>query len=108
MNRYQATANHSHQTRTLRSCFPQRFTCRPGFQFTSRSMQRVRVMERSSPAPELGRDEALRRLRARAAEWSTTDCEEICSHEIGDTITELLTVMGLAGQDNPGEEGSRR
>jgi hypothetical protein len=47
-----------------------------------------------APAPD--KDEALRRLRARAAEWSTTDCEEICSHEVGDTIADLLTVMGLA------------
>ena len=46
-------------------------------------------------APASDKDEALRRLRARAAGWSTTDCEEICSHEVGDTIADLLTVMGL-------------
>jgi len=46
---------------------------------------------------EISRDEAIRRLRARAAEWSTTDCEEICSHEVGDTIREFLIVLGLEG-----------
>lgn len=48
-----------------------------------------------APREEISKDEAIRRLRCRAAEWSTTDCEEICSHEIGDTIREILIVLGL-------------
>lgn len=50
-----------------------------------------------APAPD--KDEALRRTRARATEWSTTDCEELCAHEVGDMLADLLMVMGLAKED---------
>jgi hypothetical protein len=46
-------------------------------------------------ASEQEKADAAARLRARAAEWSTTDCEEICSHEVGDTIADFLLVLGL-------------
>jgi hypothetical protein len=46
------------------------------------------------------RDEALRRLQARAAEWNTDACElAICTCEIGSLITDLITATGLAPAD---------
>lgn len=50
-------------------------------------------------APDPG--EALRRTRARAAEWCVTDCEELCTHEIGDMLADLLLVLGLDGKEAP-------
>jgi hypothetical protein len=59
----------------------------------------IQVARDISGREPVSRDEAIARLRSRAAEWSTTDCEEICSHEIGDTIHEFLVVLGLEAQD---------
>jgi hypothetical protein len=46
------------------------------------------------------RQEALERLQARAAEWTTDNCElQICACEIGDTLRDLLLVL------DPGQGG---
>jgi hypothetical protein len=49
------------------------------------------------------REEALARLRARAAEWTTANCElVICTCEFGDMLRDLLAV--LEGADGAGHQ----
>lgn len=54
-----------------------------------------KVLVDATAARRDARTAAVQRFRARAKEWSTTDCEEICSHEVGDTIADFLLVLGL-------------
>lgn len=44
----------------------------------------------------LTRPQAVERLKLLSGAWSSTDCEELCAHEMGDALTLLLFVLGVA------------